>query len=98
MVDRIEVGKIISEHLHQKIMDGSIQPDAVPDLISFIEEAVLLRDQNLINDLADLTRSWEEAMGQDDKSLYTLGLRRAIDLIRGDERKPLDEDNRDFKL
>jgi len=95
MVDTI---KVISEYIHGKIMDGSIKPDAVPDLISFIEEAIAVRDQKLISDLAILTREWEDTMGSDDKSLYTLGLRRAIDLIRGDERKPLGEDNRDFKL
>ena len=98
MVDRIEVGKIISEHLHQKIMDGSIKPDAVPDLVSFIDEAIKERDDSLVAGLATLTREWETAMGPDDKSLYTLGLRRAIDLIRGESHKPLGEDVRDFKL
>jgi len=94
----VDIMKIISGYLHEKIMDGSVKPDAVPDLISFIEEAFAVRDQKLISDLAILTREWEDTMGSDDKSLYTLGLRRAIDLIRGDERKPLGEDNRDFKL
>lgn len=98
MVDRIEVGKIISGHLHEKIMDGSIKPDAVPDLISFIEEAIKERDDSLVAGLATLTRDWESAMGADDKTLYTLGLRRAIDLIRNENHKPLDEDKRDFKL
>lgn len=98
MVDRIEVGKIISGHLHEKIMDGSIKPDVVPDLISFIEEAIKERDNSLVADLAILTRDWEDAMGPEDKTLYTLGLRRAIDLIRNEKHKPLDEDKRDFKL
>jgi hypothetical protein len=98
MVDRIDLMKIISEHLHEKIMDGSLKPDATPDLLSFIEEAVKNREDYLVAGLATLTRDWEEAMGKDDKSLYTLGLRRAIDLIRGESHKPLGEDFRDFKL
>lgn len=95
MVDTI---KVISGYLHEKIMDGSIKPDAVPDLISFIEEAIKTRDDGLVAGLAILTRDWETAMGSDDKSLYTLGLRRAIDLIRGESHKPLSDDVRDFKL
>jgi hypothetical protein len=98
MVDRIDLMKIISGHLHEKIMDGSLKPDATPDLLSFIEEAIKTREDSLVEGLATLTRDWETAMGADDKSLYTLGLRRAIDLIRGETHKPLGEDVRDFKL
>jgi hypothetical protein len=38
-------------------------------------------------------------MGEDDKSLYTLGIRQAVDVLRGDspthakEYKPLDEED-----
>ena len=98
MVDRIDLMKIISGQLHEKIMDGSLKPDATPDLLSFIEEAIKNREDSLVERLATLTREWETAMGPEDKSLYTLGLRRAIDLIRGENHKPLDEDVRDFKL
>ena len=88
----------IAEHLTGLIMDGTIKPDNVPDLISFIDEALNSREQYLINGLAELVRTWEASMGEEDKSLYTLGLRRAIDLIRESDYKPMSgEDHRDFK-
>jgi hypothetical protein len=36
--------------------------------------------------LVALVKDWEERMGDDDQTLYTLGVRRALDLIRGEER------------
>lgn len=43
-------------------------------------------DQQLTN----LIKDWEERMGEEDKTLYTLGIRRAQDIVRGEE-KPLYE-------
>lgn len=98
MIDRIEIRKTIAEHLHQKIIDGSINPDVVPELVSFIEEAIKERDDSLVSDLSSLIRTWEDSMGVEDKTLYTLGLRRVIDLVRNESHKPLNEDQRGFKL
>jgi hypothetical protein len=36
--------------------------------------------------LKKLITDWEAAMGDDDKTLYTLGVRRALDKVRGEER------------
>ena len=63
-------------------MTGDIKPDGAPDLISFIEEAIDNRDQELVNNISLLIRDWEEAMGAEDKTLYTLGMRRVIDMLR----------------
>jgi hypothetical protein len=35
--------------------------------------------------LSNLVRDWEEKMGDEDKTLYTLGIRRAQDIVRGEE-------------
>ena len=77
-MNRAELKRVISGHMTEKIMDGSLKPDSAPDLISFIDEAIDSREQYLISGLAELVRAWEASMGEDDKSLYTLGLRRAI--------------------
>lgn len=39
-------------------------------------------DQQLVN----LVKEWEEKMGEGDSTLYTLGVRRALDIVRGEER------------
>jgi hypothetical protein len=35
----------------------------------------------IVDTLKEKIASWENGMGEDDKSLYSLGLRRAVDLI-----------------
>lgn len=95
---RSEVKSNIAEHLTGLIMNGDLRPDAAPDLILFINESIETRDQSIIEDIALLVRQWEHAMGEEDKTLYTLGLRRIIDLIREDNYLPMSkEDFREFK-
>ena len=36
--------------------------------------------------ITDLIKDWESRLGEDDKTLYTLGVRRALDIVRGEER------------
>lgn len=81
-------------HIHNMILDRHIEPSSIPYLMPQIEKLLEERDQALVTALADLVKDWEQAMGPDDKSLYTLGLRKAIDLIREEEYKPLDKDYR----
>jgi hypothetical protein len=79
--------------------DGSIKPEVVPSLIRFIDNATSEKNEDLIKTLVQKIQDWEDTMGEDDKSLYTLGIRQAVDVLRGDspthakEYKPLDEED-----
>ncbi len=92
-----EMKLILMNHLQNQAMLGNVKPDALPDLKEFIEEVVDKKDSDLVFHIATLIRDWEKSFGEEDKSLYTLGLRRVIDIIRDDSYKPLSEDHRDFK-
>lgn len=81
-------------HLHNMILDRHIEPESVKHIVPYMEELLSARDEAIVSALAQLIRDWEEAMGDDDKSLYTLGMRRAIDVIREEKYKPLDKDYR----
>lgn len=35
--------------------------------------------------LIDIIKVWESKMGKDDKTMYTLGVRRALDVVRGED-------------
>ena len=35
--------------------------------------------------LIDIIKVWESKMGEDDKSMYTLGVRRALDVVLGED-------------
>ncbi len=58
-----------------------ISPEAFQKLKDLVDE----NEQTLILDrvkkLEQMVKDWEESMGDDDKTLYTLGLRRAIDVL-----------------
>ncbi len=53
-----------------------------------IAEAVMTPVDSFVNSienqLTELIKDWEEKMSDDDKTLYSLGLRRALDIVRGD--------------
>ena len=89
----------IVSHLEALMMDGSIKPEVVPSLLRFLDDVANENTEELIKTLVEKIKDWEDAMGEDDKSLYTLGIRQAVDIIRGDspthakEYKPLDEED-----
>lgn len=84
----------MKSHLHNMILDRHIEPESVKHIVPYMEELISTRDEAIVSALVDLIRDWEQAMGDDDKSLYTLGMRRAIDVIREEKYKPLDKDYR----
>jgi hypothetical protein len=89
----------IVAHLEALMRDGSIKPEVVPSLIKFIDNATSEKNEDLIKTLVQKIQDWEDTMGEEDKSLYTLGIRQAVDVLRGDspthakEYKPLDEED-----
>lgn len=97
-MNKSELKQRFQERITGLIMDGSIQPDKAPELISYLIEVINEREDYLVARLAELVSTWEDSMGDEDKTLYTLGIRRAIDVIRETEYKPINgEDFREFK-
>lgn len=44
--------------------------------------------ESIENQLTELIKDWEEKMSDDDRTLYSLGLRRALDIVRGESPTP----------
>lgn len=54
-------------------------------LVTFLFREHLEKYNNsLSEDIHNKARAWEESVGEDDASLYTLGLRHASDIVRGE--------------
>lgn len=89
----------IVSYLEGLMMDGSIKPEAVPALTRFLDDVIKGVNEELIKTLVAKIKDWEDTMGEDDKSLYTLGIRQAVDVLRGEnpshakEYKPLGEED-----
>jgi hypothetical protein len=68
-------------------------------IIGSFDSVVRDRELGITDVLTNKIRNWESTMEGDDKSLYTLGLRHAIDAIKGleptnfKEYKPIEEED-----
>jgi hypothetical protein len=97
-MNRKQLEDVIASQLQSMMMSREIEPNAVPDLMKFIVEALDTWQEAKVNELMDKVKNWEEAFDGTNENLYSLGLRHAIDLIRESDHKPLDEkDYRDIE-
>jgi hypothetical protein len=95
-----DIKKVVADHLQSMVYWKNIDASAVPELIGFLDEVFETWEKSIIKELGQKALAWEAAMGDEDKSLYTLGIRHSIDAIRGiseDEYQPLEEDFRSSK-
>lgn len=72
-----------SEELSEKIISdfSLVGGDA-----QLVEITVEEHHKKIEEEIVSLIKDWEAKMGEDDKTLYSLGLRRALDVVRGEER------------
>jgi hypothetical protein len=91
------VRKVYVDHLQSMVYWKTIDASVVPELLKFLDEVFDTWEKSIIKELGQKVLAWEAAMGDDDKSLYTLGIRHSIDAIKGlpqNEYQPIGEDFR----
>ena len=92
-----EIKKVVADHLQSMVYWKNINASAVPELVGFLDEVFISWEKSLVDELSQKALAWETAMGDEDKSLYTLGIRHSIDVIKGvpeNEYQPMGEDFR----
>jgi len=95
-----DVRKVYIDYLQSMVYWKTIDVSVVPQLIKFLDEVFDTWEKSIIKKLGQKVLAWESAMGDDDKSLYTLGIRHSIDVIKGlpeNEYQPIEEDFRGGK-
>ncbi len=95
-----DVRKVYVDHLQSMVYWKTIDASVVPELIKFLDEVFDTWEKSIIKELGQKVLAWEAAMGDEDKSLYTLGIRHSIDAIKGvpkNEYQPIGEDFREKK-
>ena len=91
------VRKVYVDHLQSMVYWKTIDASVVPELLKFLDEVFDTWEKSIIKELGQKVLAWEAAMGDEDKSLYTLGIRHSIDAIKGlpqNEYQPIGEDFR----
>jgi hypothetical protein len=95
-----DVRKVYVDHLQSMVYWKYIDASVVPEMLKFLDEVFDTWEKSIIKELGQKVLAWEAAMGDDDKSLYTLGIRHSIDAIKGlpqNEYQPIGEDFRGEK-
>lgn len=91
------VRKAVADELQSMVYWKTINASVVPDLMKFIDDTFTTWEKSIVEELGKKVIHWEASMGDEDTSLYTLGIRHSIDAIKGlDENKyePIKEDFR----
>ena len=95
-----DIKKVVADNLQSMVYWKKIDASVVPELIGFLDEVFDTWEKSIIKELGQKVLAWEAAMGDEDKSLYTLGIRHSIDAIKGlrqNEYQPIGEDFRGAK-
>jgi hypothetical protein len=87
------------------LAQNKFDTDTQLDIYLTIKKAVIDMQEGQIQKIKDKINTWDSMYGQADTSLYTLGLRHAVDIITGEiatdnngfNDKPY-EDGQEFKL
>jgi len=85
--------------LENLVYEKQLDPQTMVKIIESFDSVVRDRESGITDVLTNKIRNWENTMDGDDKSLYTLGLRHAIDAIKGleptnfKEYKPIEEED-----
>jgi hypothetical protein len=72
----------ITEQLQQVVQRGQMTPEAFLDVSQVVETNTNNWIDSKVQKLEEMIREWEVSMDDSDKTLYSLGLRRAVDVIR----------------
>lgn len=73
----------IGSDLRVLVHSGEITPDTLLKISRIVEGRVEEWRSGIIEQLRQMIIEWETTMGDEDKSFYTLGIRRAVDLLNG---------------
>lgn len=78
-----ELKESIKSSLNILTRSGVLSPEQMIQVISAIDTDISTWGENTAGKLRQMVVEWESAMGDTDESFYSLGIRRAEDIILG---------------
>jgi len=73
----------INSKLRQLVSESVLTPESMLKVSQSAQEGISEWTESITAQITSMIGDWESAMGEDDKTFYSLGLRRAIDIISG---------------
>lgn len=75
---------LLRERLMALASTKEVTPEQFQKIFLIVSETVEEWKLEKIAELENMVREWESSMGADDKTFYSLGIRRAIDVVQGE--------------
>jgi hypothetical protein len=73
----------IKSELRVLLVAGDLTPETLTKVVRILDSEITLVNEAIVSQLKEMVSEWEASMGTDDGTLYSLGVRRAIDVISG---------------
>ena len=73
----------INSKLRQLVSERAITPESMLKVSQSVQEGISEWNESVTAQITSMITDWESSMGEDDKTFYSLGLRRAMDIISG---------------
>lgn len=84
-MNRKDFDSELNSYITDLVGSGRLPAEIASEIYSYIKKLSTVREESLVEGLTEKIQKWETNMGEDEKSLYSLGLRHAVDFIRGIE-------------
>ena len=75
--------ELINSKLRQLVSERAITPESMLKVSQSVQEGISEWTESVTAQITSMITDWESSMGEDDKTFYSLGLRRAMDIISG---------------
>jgi ABC-type multidrug transport system ATPase subunit len=75
----------ISDEIRMLVVQQRLSPEQMLDVSAIVYGQTESWKEDVVHEINKLIDNWEATMGDSDQSFYSLGLRRAIDIITGQD-------------
>lgn len=75
--------EVVNSKLRQLVSERAITPESMLKVSQTVQEGISEWTESVTAQITSMISDWEDSMGEDDKTFYSLGLRRAMDIISG---------------
>ena len=75
--------EVVNSKLRQLVSERAITPESMLKVSQTVQEGISEWTESVTAQITSMISEWETSMGKDDKTFYSLGLRRAMDIISG---------------
>lgn len=75
----------ISDEVRMLVVHQRLSPEQMLEVSGIVYAQTESWKEDVVHEINKLITNWEETMGDSDQSFYSLGLRRAIDIITGQD-------------